>query len=116
MERFPKYILLLIGLFLGLAHFWLAVKAMFVFRSDETSSTWYFIVLGPLSTLPAVVISYFWPKVGSAWLILGSVSSFLFVIAGMQSDFHEIAWYFTAYSAPMLVLGVGIIFCDGRRR
>ena len=58
-ERFLKYILLLAGIVLGCAHLWLALKAMFVFRNDEPSSTWNFIISGPLSTLPAVIVSYF---------------------------------------------------------
>ena len=97
---------------MGCAHLWLALKAMFVFRSDEPASTWHFIVSGPLSTLPAVIVSYFWPKIGGTWLIVGSVLSFLFAIASMQTDrnLHDIVWYFTLYSAPM-VLGIGTIFC-----
>jgi hypothetical protein len=112
-ERFSKYILLLAGILVGCAHLWLALKAMFVFRNDEPSSTWNFIVSGPLSTLPAVIVSYFWPKIGGTWLIVGSVLSFLFAIASMQTDrnLHDIVWYFTLYSAPMLVLGIGTIFC-----
>ena len=113
-DLFPKYILLLVGIVLGCAHLWLALKAMFVFRSDEPASTWNFIVSGPLSTLPAVIVSYFWPKIGGTWLIVGSVLSFLFAIASMQTDrnLHDIVWYFTAYSGPMLVLGIGAIFCS----
>jgi hypothetical protein len=112
-ERFLRYILLLAGIVLGCAHLWLALKAMFVFRNDEPSSMWNLIMSGPLSTLPAVIVSYFWPKIGGAWLILGSVLSFLFAIASMQTDrnLHDIVWYFTAYSGPMLVLGIGTIFC-----
>jgi hypothetical protein len=73
----------------------LALKAMFVFRSDEPASTWNFIVSGPLSTLPAVIVSYFWPKIGGTWLIAGSVLSFLFAIASMQTDWnlHDIVCY-----------------------
>ena len=112
-ERFLRYILLLAGIVLGCAHLWLSLKAMFVFRSDESASTWNFIVSGPLSTLPAVIVSYFWPKIGGTWLIVGSVLSFLFAIASMQTDrnLHDIVWYFTLYSGPMLVLGIGTIFC-----
>ena len=112
-ERFSKYILLLAGILLGCAHLWLALTAMFVFRNDEPASTWNFIMSGPLSTLPAVIVSYFWPKIGGTWLIFGSVLSFLFALASMQTDrnLHDIVWYFTAYSGPMLVLGIGTIFC-----
>jgi len=112
-ERFLKYILLLAGIALGCAHLWLALRAMFVFRNDEPSSTWNFIISGPLSTLPAVIVSYFLPTIGGTWLIVGSVLSFLFALASMQTDrnLHDIVWYFTAYSGPMLVLGIGTIFC-----
>ena len=97
-DLFLKYILLLAGIALGCAHLWLALKAMFVFRNDEPSSTWNFIMSGPLSTLPAVIVSYFWPTIGDTWLIVGSVLSFLFAIASMQTDrnLHDIVWYFTA--------------------
>jgi len=112
-ECFLRYILLLAGILLGCTHLWLALKAMFVFRNDEPSSTWNFIMSGPLSTLPAVIVSYFWPTIGGTWLIFGSVLSFLFAIASMQTDrnLHDIVWYFTAYSGPMLVLGIGTFFC-----
>ena len=113
MQEPKRYILLFTGILLGCAHLWLALKAMFVFRTDEPSSTWNFIVSGPLSTLPAVIIGYFWPKIGGGWLILGSVLSFSFAIASMQNDpnLHDIVWYFTAYSGPMLVLGIAEILC-----
>jgi len=113
MKRPLMYILLFVGILVGCRHLWLAVKAMFVFRNDEPASTWYFIMSGPLSTLPAVVIAFFWPKIGGSWLIFGSILSFLLAIMSMQGDpnLHDIIWYFTAYSVPMLILGLGIIFC-----
>ena len=114
MKRSLRYILLLAGIFLGCGHLWLALKAMFVFRNDEPTSTWYFIIVGPLSTLPAVVVACLWPKIGGGWLIFGSVLSFFFAMASLQADrnLHDIIWYFTAYSAPMLILGLGTIFCS----
>ena len=117
MERILKYVLLLVGILVGSVHLWLAVKAMFVFRNDEPVSMWIFILTGPLSTLLAVITAFFWPKVGGAWLIFASVLSFTAALAnvGINEDFQEIVWYFTSYSAPMLVLGVAS-FLLGRSR
>jgi hypothetical protein len=75
-DTFPKYILLAIGILVASSHLWLGLKAIFVFRNNEPLSTWIFVLLGPLSTLPAVVVGFFWPKIGGTWLIIGSILSF----------------------------------------
>jgi hypothetical protein len=109
--RVRQYGFLLVGLLLGCAHFWLALKAMFVFRNDEPATMWYLIISGPLSTLPAVILAHFWPKVGGTWLVLASIVSLSFAIISAQTnrDAHQVAWYFAAYSAPMFLLGLAAL-------
>lgn len=116
-ERFPKYALLLVGILIGCAHLWFAIKAMFVFRNDEPFAMWIFIVSGPLSTLPAVIVGFFWPKIGGTWLILSSILSFFFALAGIQinGNLQQMLWYFASYSAPMLALGIAALFVNGTK-
>lgn len=108
MRRFLTYGLLIAGIVIGSLHLKLATKALFVFRADEPTSMWLFVICGPLSTLPAVIISFFWPLIGSMWLICGSVLSFIaaWVNLGENKGFDELLWYFVRYSGPMLLLGI----------
>ena len=114
MGKILRYGLLLIGILVGSVHLWLGLKAMFVFRNDEQASMWTFMLAGPLSTLPASIIAFFWPKIGATWLIGGSALSFIAAVVNMGTDrdFQEIMWYFTSYSAPMLVLGIAALLME----
>ncbi len=111
MERILKYALLLVGVLVGILHLWLAIKAMFVFRNQEPLSMWIFVLTGPLSTLPAIVTAFIWPRIGGSWLICGSVVSSVAALTNVELNkgLQEIIWYFTSYSAPMVVLGIALL-------
>lgn len=117
MERILKYTLLLVGVLVGILHLWLAIKAMFVFRNQEPIPMWIFVVTGPLSTLPAIVTAFFWPRIGGSWLICGSVVSFLAALTNMEVNkgLQDIIWYFTSYSAPMVVLGIALLLLENKK-
>ncbi len=117
MERVLKYVVLLVGILVGSAHMWLAVKAMFVFRHHEPTSMWIFVTTGPLSTLLAVITAFFWPKIGGTWLVCGSVLSFVAALANMEINkgVQEITWYFISYSAPMLLLGIAVLLLQSNK-
>jgi Na+/H+ antiporter NhaD/arsenite permease-like protein len=106
MLKFAKYGLLIGGIVIGIIHLKLVGRALFVLRGDEPLSLRIFLVTGPLSTLPAAITAFFKPGIGSAWLICGSILSF--VAASVADDggvdlFSEI---FMPDTLPMLVLGV----------
>jgi len=104
-----RHVVLLAGIIFGIRHLWLAFGAWFVFRGDEPMFLKIFMLTGPLSTLPASITAFFRPKIGSMWLICGSVVSFIAVMtdAVPKRDFDQIVW---TYCAPMLVLGVLALF------
>ncbi|TLY20315.1 MAG: hypothetical protein E6K68_08160 [Nitrospirae bacterium] len=110
MRRILKYSLLALGILAGSHHLWLAIKAWFVFRNDEPFPLYIFMFAGPLSTLPASITAFFKPKVGGTWLICGSILAFIaaMVTAGPKRDLDTAMWFFTNYSAPMLVLGIAV--------
>ena len=68
---------------------------------------WVFVLFGPLTTLPAVIIAFFWSRTGGGWLIFGAIVSFVAYLVSMESItiFQEIVWY----SGPMLVLGAAAL-------
>ena len=107
MQKKMKYSLLLLGLIVGAIHLRLALKAMFVFRNEESVAMWVFVLFGPLTTLPAVIIAFFWSRTGGGWLIFGAIVSFVAYLVSMESItiFQEIVWY----SGPMLVLGAAAL-------
>src|SRR5689334_12940306 len=81
---------------------------MFVFRNDDPSSLWYFLLFGPMSTLPAVVTSCFWPRIGGPYFIMAAIVSSVFAIAAVPqaADVLQMIIY---YSMPMLLLGIGVL-------
>lgn len=100
-----RYILLSVGIIIGFFHLKQGLKAMFVFRTNEPISMWISIIAGPLSTLPAVLLSFFLPKIGGVWLICGSIlSAVAFLIT--THTFRDISWYLLGYSFPMFIFGV----------
>lgn len=100
-----KYILLLIGIIVGIFHLKQGIKAMFVFRTNEPITMWVSVIAGPLSTLPAVLLSFFLPKIGGVWLVCGAALSFAAFLINIHT-FRDIIWYLLAYSFPMLVFGI----------
>jgi hypothetical protein len=106
-----KYILYILAIVVGLYHFWLTVKAIFVFRNNEPLSLWVFTLTGPLSTLPASIVGIFDKRIGGAWLVGGAVVSFVAAIitAGPKADFPEGLWFLRTYSGPMFVLGIAFM-------
>lgn len=108
MREIIRYGLFIIGLLIGGVHLKLALKALFVFRNSEPISMWVSVIAGPLSTLPAVIFAFFWPKAGGLWLICGAILSLIAITInlGANRDTQNIIWYFLRYSAPMLVLGL----------
>ena len=109
-----KCVVLLGGVIFGIRHLWSAFGAWFVLRDDEPISLKIFMLMGPLSTLPASITAFFRPKIGSVWLICGSVLSFIVVMNGAfpKRDFEEIV---LTYCAPMFVLGVLALFTINSR-
>lgn len=116
MQRILSYGVLIIGILVGISHLKVGVKTMFVFGVNEPVLAWMFVLSGPLSTLPAVIVAFFWPKIGGIWLISGSIVSIIAItILGInKGDFEDIMWYFISYSTPMLVLGIASLLMKGK--
>lgn len=108
------YCVLLIGLFVGAMHFKVGLKAIFVFTNNEPFLVWVFVLLGPLTTLPAVILSFFKPRIGGAWLITGSLLSLLAVVilAIERKELDRILSSFVRYSIPMITIGIILLFKD----
>jgi hypothetical protein len=91
------------GLTIGWYHLRLALKSIFVFKNNEPLASWLCMISGPLSTLPATVLSIFKRKIGGYWLIIGGTVSFITFLILRPTDpvaFGE------KISLPMIVLGV----------
>ncbi len=114
MQRALTYSLLFIGVLTGIFHLRFAAEGWFISRNDEPLSFWIFLISGPLSTLPAVIISFFWRKIGGTWLICGSLLSLLawIVAIGAKRDLEHFMSIFLSYTVPMLVLGLVALLRD----
>jgi len=112
-----RLILLVIGVWVGWNQFRIAGKAIFVFRNNEPLSSWVFVLVGPMSVLPASILAVFEPKYGGTWLILGSIISSLALLAEVK-ELSSAMYTLTHYTLPMFALGVFalIIWKTGQNR
>lgn len=104
--------LLILGLAVGVIHFWVSFWAIFVMRGDE--AVWGAVIIGagPLSTFPAVVIGFFFPKVGAVWLLTGPILSMIALGMCIRSDLvlQVMMEGLLRYYVPMFSLGIGHIY------
>jgi len=114
MKRMLIYCVFLIGILVGIIHFKIGLKAIFVFTNDEPILVWVFALLGPLTTLPAVMLSFLKPKIGGIWLIVGSFLSLLAmaILSIERGDLDVILSSLVRYSIPMFTIGIILFFKD----
>jgi hypothetical protein len=114
MNRLLIGVLMLAALALGVWHLGLGIRAMFVFRSGEPITSWIVILCGPLSTLPAVIVSCFRRRTAGYWLILGAVISFVALIiseSGLTENSLPFLWMM---AGPMAALGISLLLLAGQ--
>ena len=106
--------LFIIGLIIGAIHFKTGLKAMFVMTDEDHLSILIIILLGPMLTLPAVIISYFKPKPGGISLIIGSVISLMLMILLAVDAVYlgKVSFYVIRYFIPMTMLGCSSLFLN----
>jgi hypothetical protein len=94
-------------LFLGLWHLREAVAAIMVFRQGEPLTSWFTIVIGPLSTLPAALTSFVRMKAAGWWLVIGATLSCLsFVyLAFKEAQVEALPSFLIMMPGPMLLAG-----------
>lgn len=109
MKRALLIILTVAGVAVGVWQFRLATQAIFVFRSGEPLTSWIAMLCGPVSTLPAVVLSLFRKRAGAYWLVAGSLISFVAFLLGEGGITENIFPFLWMMATPMLLIGVAMI-------
>ena len=110
MKRTALSVALAIGVAIGLWHLWFAAQATFVFRNGEQISSWLTILLGPGSTLMAIIVTFFSRRVGGYWLICSGLTSLAIFATTITGDSENLIHFTLQISAPMVLLGVAILF------
>ena len=112
---------LVVGLIVGMGHAQIGARAIFTFRSDEPVSSWVGVLLGPLSTLPAVALAMVTRRWSAAWLVVGGLVSLgALVVSGVgkatpPGALAELALFFLLMgSGPMIALGLGLVWIERR--
>lgn len=108
--RTPFWGSIMIGIIVGIVHFYLGTMAIFVFREEEPLTSWITILFGPLSTLPAVILSIFRRQIGGMWLIIGSVISLIALAIDQPLNIQKIFRFVIIMSGPMALIGSAILF------
>jgi hypothetical protein len=101
-------VLLSAGVLVGIWHFQFAGRSIFVFREKEPILSWFAVLFGPASTLPAVITGAFSRRIGGFWLVVGSILS-LVSFSLLQPFTAADIGFALQFSLPMLLLGIGLI-------
>ena len=104
-----------VGILLGLWHAKIALRGIFVFRENEPLAVWIGVLCGPLSTLPAAMVSLFSRKVGAYWLIAGACISFTSFIFWPGFLVQEIPVILLKWCGPMMALGGSMLLLERAR-
>jgi hypothetical protein len=115
MKRILVVVVTIAGMVLGLWHLWFAAQAIFVFRSGEPWTSWVFMLSGPVSTLPAVLLSLFLRRAAGYWLIAGSLVSLGVFVVGDTGASEYFLPFFRMTTAPMCLLGVAMLLLSSRK-
>lgn len=77
----------------------------------ELAYVWAILLTGPLSALPATIVHLWWPRWGTAWLILGAIASGALAIAFLPPRFVDSCVAAIALgSLPMLMVGLWLLW------
>ena len=111
-QKILKFVVLMIGVIVGLQHLKMGGRAWFVARNDEPAALWLFIWTGPLCTFPASITAFFNQRIGGWWLVAGAFMSYVGWMGalGPKGDFENAMWFLVRWSGPMLVLGLAFLF------
>jgi hypothetical protein len=103
-----KLILLMAGVLIGTWQAFVSLQTIFVMKNE-----WLLLValiIGPLSVVPAAVVSIWRPRLGGWWLVSAGIA--FFVIASLHAgiEIGQITTAFSLFSLPMILLGAGFIW------
>jgi hypothetical protein len=106
MQRALVIAVTMAGCAVGVWHLWLAAEAIFIFKTGEPWTSWVAIICGPVSTLPAVVLSLFNRRAAGGWLVMGSLLSFAAFLMGEGGLTDNLLPYVWMMAAPMFFIGI----------
>lgn len=114
--RIGLAVLLSGGIILGVWHYRVVMRALWLFRSNESLSSWVILFAGPISTLPATLLAVFRRRWGAVWLLGGALVSLGGVLVDglvKGNSLVEVAtaavYYSIPISIPMILLGLGLL-------
>lgn len=108
-NRSVSIMLYLIFFGIGIAHLRLGTRAIFLFGQNEPAVSWMFVSFGPLLTLPAVVLSLFYEKAASYFLIAGGIISFISLVFVEHLDLNGWLMAFSMIYVPMVAIAITLL-------
>lgn len=108
MDKSIKYLYFILGILTGMWHLYLGTLSIFLFRHNEPWTSWLMVIVGPLFTLPMVLIGLKIPRISSWCLFCGaSLSLFLLAISkDVNGDRVPVLNFALMVSAPMYILAI----------
>lgn len=106
LSKFIKIAYLLLGIVIGISHLRFGLLSIFTFRENEHWLYWLVIILGPLLTLPAILIGLRRPRTAAWCLFCGATLSlfFMWISEGLHGE--HVFRFAIKISAPMYILAI----------
>ena len=108
MNRIVKLLLVASGLTIGIWYAFLTLQTIFVMRDEWVLLAG--LVVGPLSVLPAIVVSIWRPRAAGKWLLAAATAFLVITCTHRGVDGHQVGMSVTKFVLPMVALGVGCIY------
>jgi hypothetical protein len=103
-----KAILLIVGFIIGTWQGFISLQTIFVMRHE-----WLLLIaliIGPLSIIPAVVVSIWRARLGGWWLISAGIAFFAITIFHEGIESGQIESAFFLFALPIILLGLGLVW------
>jgi hypothetical protein len=109
-----KPILLIVGVIIGTWQGFISLQTIFVMKDE-----WLLLVtliIGPLSIIPAVLVSMWRSRLGGWWLISAGIAFFALTLLHRGIESGQIKTAFFLFALPIVLLGVGFVWVARRSR
>lgn len=96
-----------LAIVVGWYHLRLGVSGIIVFKNYQPFAFWVFIIIGPLSTLPAAIMTIINKRIGGYWLLSNGIVSSPFLMMWTKS--FDILPFLVRIIFPMIALGIAFL-------
>ena len=107
---------IVVALMLAAWHLHLSMRAVFLFRNDESVWSWASILIGPVMSVFAALLALIRPKWAGYCLVAGGCGSFVAFAIRENGVAEHLFPFLLKITIPMLVVGAALLLATSRRQ